>query len=424
MRSPERYRSFPFFFFRLLPVVLGSLLPGAAAGSLPGAQEVGRRVSVPAKRTGDTIRVATFNLENLFDLHDDPYRPDEGTPPKNFWEMRDLGRVLDLLDPDILGLQEVENLGILRSLNRRLKKPFPIVEALPTNDPRGIRCALMSRFPLESASSHRFQVLEGGRRFARDLPVFTLALGRGSKLRVLVLHLKSHRSTKGDPESRGWRKAEAARVREILDRLPAEEPLILMGDLNDPPDAKALAPLFEVLTDAALRVPEEERYSYVFRGRRQRIDHVLTRGMPAALRAGFVHDPMRASDHHPLWADFPWKDPRRLPAPEGRKAVPPFRPRIRASDAAAARRLLCREVEVEGVLREVRPTRRGGHLQLLFEGAGAGGITGFIPAFALERFGDPARWRGRKVLLRGPLFLYRGKPEIRLTRKEQFQPIR
>lgn len=85
-----------------------------------------------------TLRVATWNLLNLFDDADEPDKPDEGTDPKSWVEMRELARFIDEIDADVIGVQEVENRRILGRLNQMLKKPYGYVELIEGNDARGI----------------------------------------------------------------------------------------------------------------------------------------------------------------------------------------------------------------------------------------------------------------------------------------------
>ena len=219
------------------------------------------------------LRVASFNVLNLFDNHDDPYHIDEGTSPKSAFQMLRLAKTMDALDADVLALQEVENRGILKRLNLVLQKPYPYVELIEGNDPRGIDVALLSRFPILRSMSHRLRKLDGNHKISRDLIVFELDTGKGGRLLVSPVHLKSKRSSKGDPESALWRGAEARGLLTLLDELRARSwkaPFITLGDFNDKPDSKVLSPLFERMTDGLAGIPAEDNYSYIFRGQKQR----------------------------------------------------------------------------------------------------------------------------------------------------------
>ncbi len=394
------------------PLAVLALTALSTIGPRTGA---GRKPAAPAE-----LVVATFNVENLFDPYDDPYRPDEGTPPKSYWELRDLVRAIDRIGADVLGLQEVENLGILGRLNGALEQPYPFIEALPTNDRRGIRCALLSRFPIRSATCRRWRDLTDELKPARDFPSFSLDTGAGV-LEVFVVHLKSHRGRPGDPESRAWRAAEAAALAKAVEEVPRERPVLVLGDFNDGPEAETLAPLFSSLGDAGTFAPEKERYSYVFRGARLRIDHVLYRGLPDPLRASFGGVPHRASDHRWLRAVFQVRGSLRRAAPGARRPLAePFRPVVAVDDLAALRRNLLHEVEVRGRLVRVAPTRRGAHLRLLFDEKGRPGFIGFVPVWAKSRFTGLQEAGGKMVALKGPVYRYRGTLEIQLTHAEQF----
>ena len=80
--------------------------------------------------------------------------------------------------------------------------------------------------------------------------------------------------------------------------------MVVLGDLNDFGFSPALAPLTDggALTDLATSLPPAERYSYVYEGNSQQLDHTLvTPGVRADydivhLNAEF-HD--QTSDHDP-----------------------------------------------------------------------------------------------------------------------------
>jgi endonuclease/exonuclease/phosphatase family metal-dependent hydrolase len=388
---------------------------------------VGRAQDLPLERR---LRLATYNVENLFDNHDEPNRPDEETSPKSDAELAVLARTIDALDADVLALQEVENAAIAVALNGRLARPFAFVEVLPGNDVRGIHCALLSRVALRRALGHRFWPLEGGRRFARDLAVFELQPSEGTSLLVAPVHLKSKRTSEdGDPQGALWREAEAraiVAIRDDLRRLGLTTPLVVAGDLNDLPDSKPLAILGERLTDATSLVPEAERWSYVFEGRKQQIDYVLHESGLEPRRAFFVHDAESASDHAPLAVDFAWPKPIvrvAAPAATASGGREPDVPKLQANDLVGLRAHLLREVEVEGVVERVRATERGGHLQVEFARDARQALTAFVPQHAVARLGDLAPLAGPRVSVRGPVFLYRGRFEIRLTRPVQIRKL-
>ena len=62
----------------------------------------------------------------------------------------------DRLDADVLAVQEVENIAALREFNSRLDAPYRFVVLIEGNDPRFIDVGVLSRLPIESAVSHRW----------------------------------------------------------------------------------------------------------------------------------------------------------------------------------------------------------------------------------------------------------------------------
>ena len=398
-------------------------LSAQSAGQLQGGQ--GQAVAERAKR----LRVATYNLENLFDNHDNPYKPDEGTSPKSRAEIAVLARTIDALDADVLAVQEVENREMLQRLNTRLRRPYAYIEMLPGNDMRGIHCAILSRVRVVRSTGHRTWPLEGKRVFARDVPIFELEPSPGQRLLVTSLHLKSKRSDGSDRQSNKWRTAEAKAIVEILAELRKagqKAPFVLLGDLNDERDSEPLAPLFGKFVDATSAVAAETRYSYVYAGRKQQIDHVLHDGELRVLAARFVHDKDSASDHTPVVVDYAWPAAivRAAPPSTGEASAPTGRrriPRLKASDSRSLRRHLLAEVEVEGTIAKVEATRSGGHFNLRFEAAqGRRAFTLFVQRHAVPRFPGLHDLRGKRVVVAGPLFVYRGRLEMKLTRKSQF----
>lgn len=265
--------------------------------------------------------LATYNVQDLFDTIDDPEAADE-RPTENQLQnkLTRLGRMLQVLDADVVGLMEVETLGVLQRLNTEALAELGYTETIliEGNDPeRGIDVALLSRFPVVQTISHAAETWtdEQGhprRLFSRDCLECHLTLPSGETLVVLVNHFKSKRG--GVEETQPLRMAQAARVRQIADDLMARHPLVaVIGDLNDSADSPALAPLLSdaALTDlAAQDVPADHCYTFVYAGQPERIDFILASPALAALfvpGSGFIPHSVwarKASDHAPVRAAF------------------------------------------------------------------------------------------------------------------------
>lgn len=369
------------------------------------------------------LRVASWNLLNLFDNFDHPWRPDEGTAPKSWAEMRALAAAIDRLDADVLGVQEVENRDILETLNGMLARPFLHVELLEGNDFRGIDVGLLSRVPVESVTSHRLLALEGNHRFARDFPLFRLRPTPGTTLAVGVCHLKSKRGKKR--ESDAWRRAEAAGIRRILAEersLRPEEPIVIMGDFNDTRGAATLAPLFKELADPFGGVAEEERVTYFHRGEGEQIDYILGTKDVRFLELAVVAPADNPSDHRPVRATLAMDGAVVRPElPAGATPPEPQRPAVPATDLAALGEHMLREIAARGKVVKVHHHQGGSGISINFLDDYKKALVVYCPSTAWARVGDLDRLLGKKITVKGPVYLRRGVYQIMLTRAEQLE---
>jgi len=193
-----------------------------------------------------------YNVENLFDIQDDPdIRDDDFTPSGSLkW---DTTRYLDKLDnlskvlksmaaPDIIGLSEIENRSVLNALVSHTdlaRFNYQIVH-FDSPDRRGIDVALLYRqgkfvpFYTENVvfaddSDPEFKT--------RDI-LHVKGLYHGDTLNVFVNHWPSRRGGKED------KRIKAAEIlRKTVDRILENNPkakILIMGDLNDDPSNKSV----------------------------------------------------------------------------------------------------------------------------------------------------------------------------------------
>lgn len=413
----------------------------------------------PSRPPG-TWTLATYNVQDFFDATDDPESHDEVVSENQLRnKMTRLGRVLHGLDADVVGLMEVETLGVLQRLNREYLRDLGYGDAvlIEGNDPeRGIDVALLSRFPVIKAVSHAADTFEDAsgntrRIFSRDCLECRVALPDGETLVVLVNHLKSKRG--GPDETAPLRLAQARRVRDLADELSASFPLVaVVGDLNDAPDSPALDALTQSeggLSDCVEDVPEDHRYSFVHAGQPERIDYILA---SSALRQRLVansvfipHDPwaQRASDHNPVRATFTANNPAvQTPYPVNLTVAydathPPVRRgrvpvRINAARffPHALNPLQGQIVIVTGFVRRVEQTRGTGVTRLFLghhDPSRAFRVTifpGDRAAFARAGITDvAAQYSGRMVQGVGSLDFYQGQPEITAQTPRQIRLI-
>lgn len=205
------------------------------------------------------IAIGFYNLENLFDTHDDPQIQDEEftphgeknwTPDKYQDKLSRLARVLQSIQHElkeiplaVLGVCEIENQKVLEDLVRHpsLKNKYLKIVHRDSRDFRGIDVALLYR-------SEYFQVLhvkaypvhlppDGDRqRITRDI-LLVKGLLKNQLMFFTVNHWPSRRG--GEVLTTPFRN-EAARInKHIADSIRLTHPdagVIVMGDLNDNPD--------------------------------------------------------------------------------------------------------------------------------------------------------------------------------------------
>lgn len=271
-------------------------------------------------RSLERMRVGTWNLENLFRPTDGSDTPTDTAAYEA--KLASLARVVDGLALDVLAVQEVGSAGALDDLVARLSGTWHPALAAP--DGRGIRVGVLSRTPAtELEQVDRFPDLVAPVQVDDDGSTLD-RLGRpalrarvrvdGLDVDVVSVHLKSKllsfpggRFSPRDEDERARyavyalhrRAAEAAGVRVYATALMAdagrERLVVLAGDLNDeataastqillgPPGSELGTAGFERpdrgdgsrLWNLESLIPAEDRYSRIYRGRRELIDHLL-----------------------------------------------------------------------------------------------------------------------------------------------------
>jgi predicted extracellular nuclease len=256
------------------------------------------------------LSLATFNVENLLDPRTDPERA--RLADKIAW----IGRMIDACDADVIGLQEVGSLQLVRAVLERTASPGTWAEpVIGTADARGIRCALVARAaaPLVSAHVHTAESLSFPAFRVGDAAPFgaRIPLRRGvvharvraaglGEVDVFVVHFKSVRAVplrdssgnevatrsqrdraEGQLRAIVWRAAEALFVRGLVDDVLRADPqahVAVTGDMNDVAESAALRVLRgdpPDLVDCAAGVDPAQRFSCLHDGNRVQIDHVL-----------------------------------------------------------------------------------------------------------------------------------------------------
>ena len=191
----------------------------------------------------DPLVVGFWNVENLFDLEDDPDKNDEEFARggrKNMTQvildqkLAHMAEVLTDLNADVVGLAEVENRKVLELLNAAYPERNYSIVHYDSPDERGIDVALLyDAGRLNVLNSEPITVEIGNP--TRDI-LHVIGKYAGKKLHIFVNHWPSHWG--GTEETFPLRVKTArilrAQVDEILKTDPAAE-ILIMGDLNDAP---------------------------------------------------------------------------------------------------------------------------------------------------------------------------------------------
>jgi predicted extracellular nuclease len=346
--------------------VLSGTSPASPVGGLPA----------PEPWEG---RIATFNVENLFDCVDAPGKDDDAS-----CSAADLTAIEtkltklaaafqgELLSPELAIVEETENTEVLTgdgsgnvpgttipALLPRLGGNYDAV-SFDASDVRGIevafvfdtdRVTLHEAFLATSILPDTGGLFDGSVWRAGREPLVGRFTLDGIDLIVVGNHLKS----KGGPQfgvdiepgddplygafqpptrfTEELRHPQADYVRELVDLLLSLHPgagILVGGDLNDfafaePGEgldtvARITSSPTDPLTNVVELVPEDERYTFVFEGNSQVLDHLLVNAPLADRSTGqaiahfnagfpnaFAADPsvtFRASDHDPLVGYF------------------------------------------------------------------------------------------------------------------------
>lgn len=219
------------------------------------------------------VKIATFNVLNLFDDFDDPYTDSEYYPGKRSSEVENLAKTIRQADADVIALQEVENRGGLEDFvaTHLSDMGYCDVVLIEGNNRRGIDVALISRLPVGEVTSHRhvdFRSADGqDMRFQRDLLQVSIEPEGYNSFDVFVVHLKSKYG--GADESRPIRLGEVLAARRKLERILAHDPqaaFVICGDFNDTLDSEPVQRMIgsgdTKLTAFIDDLPEEKRITY------------------------------------------------------------------------------------------------------------------------------------------------------------------
>lgn len=202
-----------------------------------------------------TFSAAWWNVENLFDTHDDPHTDDDDFTPQGeyHWTRRKLDaklqgiyKTLVMMEmPDVVGLAEVENSNVLRDLCQGTplaQVPYRYVH-YNSPDRRGIDCALIYRSDRFTVTTSRPVSMSDSAAgfFTRDILVVEGVTVGGDRVCLVLNHWPSKR---GGDEATVHRLSIAQTVRTLMGELHKKHPgsaVIALGDMNSTADESAIA---------------------------------------------------------------------------------------------------------------------------------------------------------------------------------------
>ena len=282
----------------------------------------------------DEFSVATFNVENFFDSKD-PHRPSDPPKPTRSEYERKRDQIVDTIvalgAPTVIGLQEVENVGVLEDVAAQpglagYEYQAALIEGPSSRDIDVGFLVRGDRATLEGVG--QYQTPES--LFSRPPLMITVTAHTASAGNVTVYGIVNHFISKsgGEALTEPRRVLEAQWNAGLVDCILAADPdayVVVLGDLNDYYDSAPLRALTGgdipggQLVNVLGTLPSEERYSYIFQGVSQLLDHILVTPAMAArqARVEVLHinadypppdpadlSPRHCSDHDPVVAVF------------------------------------------------------------------------------------------------------------------------
>ena len=213
--------------------------------------------------SNSNFTLAFYNLENLFDITNDPDTHDEDFTPegRNKWnakrydrKIKKLGSVISKIGvvetgmpPLIVGVAEVENLKVLTDLvnTKYMSEHHYGIVHYDSQDERGIDVALLyQKEHFELLDSEVFPLIfideHGEKDFSRDIVLVKGNL-KGELTYFIVNHWPSRR--KGTEETQPKRIQAAALAHRAVAKIYEETPnanIIIMGDFNDNPNSPSI----------------------------------------------------------------------------------------------------------------------------------------------------------------------------------------
>ena len=233
------------------------------------------------------LSIGFWNVENLFDLIDDPEKRDEEfalngrkNVTQEIYELKikNSVEVLKDLDVDILGLCEVESLNVLNDLNDAFTDIEYGIIHYESPDERGIDNALLydpRKFKVLS-SKPIANILSDDDK-TRDI-LYVKGIFNRSLIHIFVNHWPSNYGgkEKSIPKRNFTSKLLLGEIQKVK-KAEAEPNIVLLGDFNEDPDDKNVLLLESAgLTNLMMAMIDKKDIStYIYRGTNYLYDQII-----------------------------------------------------------------------------------------------------------------------------------------------------
>ncbi len=290
------------------------------------------------KKSESKITFAFWNVENLFDLENNPHTNDDefslGGKKACTQEILDLKimrlkEVIDEIDADIFGLCEVENKTVCETLNASLTDHQYKIIHYDSPDKRGIDNVLFyDPMKIEILVSEAIPVIlnRGGK--TRDI-LYVKGIISGNEIHIFVNHWPSNYG--GKSKSIPKRAKAAATLKNRIEGILAtnsKAEIIVMGDLNEnPTDVNVYGILKSTTERSAAIYPERNLYNmmsnligtektgtYVYRGEELFYDQILVSpglldnvGLVLESETCQIHDLPKYRQQEGKYAHYPFR---------------------------------------------------------------------------------------------------------------------
>jgi len=177
------------------------------------------------------LKIATYNVESLFDLEKKGYKYKEYKPyEKSMWNQRNyniklnnIAKVITDINADIIALQEIHSLKALKDLKLKLKQKGLYYKYYKLADKKDsvIKVAILSKYPflyskeITVGISYKYRNIQETKFKIKDQEFYLF---------------NNHWKSKSGPES--MRIFSAKRLRDRIDNIGYNKNIILLGDFN------------------------------------------------------------------------------------------------------------------------------------------------------------------------------------------------